>query len=80
MVRRDGHGRLRQQDDGGPEQDAGRDGGEAWHATQVRHCILLYIAVFCIQIYICWADRLHLPVHSELAADARSASLSGHLP
>ena len=28
MVRCDGHGRLCQQDDGGPEQDAGRDGGE----------------------------------------------------
>ena len=28
MVRCDGHGRLRQQDDWGPEQDAGRDGRE----------------------------------------------------
>ena len=37
-------------------------------------CFTMLYSAF--QIYLCWADRLHLPVHSELAADARSASLS----
>ena len=44
MVRRNGHGRLRQQDDGGPQQDAGRHGRKGGQQSTPSQCIDLTLS------------------------------------
>ena len=66
MVRCDGDGRLRQQDDGGPQQDAGWDGGEGDHpAHQFAKALKSYSeGGDALPFHSDWYRRFCLPVHT----------------